>query len=295
MDTKSTNQHGKSEVRLEDDALVRGAGRFVEDAPQPNQAYAAFVRSPHAHARMVRSNAEAAQGAGRRRGAHPPRSRPPASAPPRGIRRSPAAAAKLIMPFRPALAGERVMHVGEAGRAGGRRDARAGQDAAEQVAVEYEELPAVVDPRDAMQSGAPQLPPKRRAMSRSTGRASVGRRRQCARGRRDHRRRRMSRASRASTSASSSTRWSRAARPRATTRRPTATRCAPARRARAPQRDQIVAMMGMAEREAARHHRGRRRRVRPEDPGLSGISGLLVAAKQTGRPVPGWRRARNRS
>src|ERR1043165_7013803 len=40
------------EPRVEDDALIRGRGRFVEDAPQPNQAYAVFVRSPHAHARI---------------------------------------------------------------------------------------------------------------------------------------------------------------------------------------------------------------------------------------------------
>ena len=41
------------EPRVEDDYLVRGAGRFVADAPQPGQAAAAFVRSPHAHARIV--------------------------------------------------------------------------------------------------------------------------------------------------------------------------------------------------------------------------------------------------
>ena len=37
---------------MEDDALMRGLGRFVEDAPQPNQAHGVFVRSPHAHARI---------------------------------------------------------------------------------------------------------------------------------------------------------------------------------------------------------------------------------------------------
>jgi len=40
------------EPRVEDDALIRGLGRFVEDAPQPNQAHGAFVRSPYAHARI---------------------------------------------------------------------------------------------------------------------------------------------------------------------------------------------------------------------------------------------------
>ena len=53
MDSKTTVQHGKREVRLEDDALVRGAGRFIDDARFPNQAFAAFVRSPHAHAKLV--------------------------------------------------------------------------------------------------------------------------------------------------------------------------------------------------------------------------------------------------
>ena len=42
----------KSEPRVEDDALVRGQGRFADDPRLPNQAYAVFVRSPHAHARI---------------------------------------------------------------------------------------------------------------------------------------------------------------------------------------------------------------------------------------------------
>ena len=50
MDSRPLAHHGKSEVRLEDDALVRGAGQFVDDPRLPNQAYAVFVRSPHAHA-----------------------------------------------------------------------------------------------------------------------------------------------------------------------------------------------------------------------------------------------------
>ena len=53
MDSKTSPQHGKREVRLEDDALVRGAGRFVDDARFPAQAFAVFVRSPHAFAKIV--------------------------------------------------------------------------------------------------------------------------------------------------------------------------------------------------------------------------------------------------
>src|SRR6185437_848567 len=49
----ATNQTRARELRLEDNALVRGAGRFVDDARFPNQAFAVFVRSPHAFARIV--------------------------------------------------------------------------------------------------------------------------------------------------------------------------------------------------------------------------------------------------
>jgi aerobic carbon-monoxide dehydrogenase large subunit len=46
--------------RVEDDPLVRGHGRYIADAPLPNQAYAYFVRSPHAFARIVSIDIEAA-------------------------------------------------------------------------------------------------------------------------------------------------------------------------------------------------------------------------------------------
>src|SRR5882762_9111945 len=62
VDQSAENDH-RFEPRVEDDALLRGLGRFVEDAPQPNQAYAAFVRSPRAHARIRSIDIAAARGA----------------------------------------------------------------------------------------------------------------------------------------------------------------------------------------------------------------------------------------
>lgn len=47
--------------RLEDDALLRGRGRFVDDIALPGMLHAAFVRSPHAHARLLGIDAEAAR------------------------------------------------------------------------------------------------------------------------------------------------------------------------------------------------------------------------------------------
>src|SRR5579863_5192108 len=53
MDAKTDTESHAFHGRVEDDVLVRGCGRFVADAPLPNQSYAYFVRSPHAFARIV--------------------------------------------------------------------------------------------------------------------------------------------------------------------------------------------------------------------------------------------------
>ena len=39
--------------RFEDLRFVRGSGNYTDDISVPDQAYAAFVRAPHAHARIV--------------------------------------------------------------------------------------------------------------------------------------------------------------------------------------------------------------------------------------------------
>ncbi|MBV9347506.1 MAG: xanthine dehydrogenase family protein molybdopterin-binding subunit [Pseudolabrys sp.] len=159
MDTKTTAKHGQREVRLEDNALVRGAGRFVDDARFPNQAFAVFVRSPHAHAKIAAINTDEAakskgmigiltaadmQAAGvKTAGKHPP-------LPGRGGK-------DLIQPFRPVLAGDRVLYVGEAVAMVVADSVGNAQDGADKIVVEYEEQPALVDPRDAVKAGAPQI------------------------------------------------------------------------------------------------------------------------------------------
>jgi carbon-monoxide dehydrogenase large subunit len=158
----TANQHGTREVRLEDDALVRGYGRFVDDARFPNQAFAVFVRSPHAFARIVSVDTAAARAskgvlavltaadmneAGlKTAGRHPPIKG-------RGGK-------DLIQPFRPTLAGERVLYVGEAVAMVVAETVGQAQDGADLVTVEYEEQPAVVAPRDALKPDAPQLHPE---------------------------------------------------------------------------------------------------------------------------------------
>ena len=48
-----TDLIGQSVPRVEDRRLLTGDGRFIDDLNLPNQAYAVFVRSEHAHARLL--------------------------------------------------------------------------------------------------------------------------------------------------------------------------------------------------------------------------------------------------
>jgi carbon-monoxide dehydrogenase large subunit len=147
------------EPRVEDAALVQGLGRFVEDAPQPNQAHAAFVRSPHAHARIRSIDITAARAAKGVVAVLTHREIEAAGVgstslhPPLDGRNG----VKLIVPFRPALAGERVLHVGQPVVMVVAETAALAQDAAELVQIDYEELDAVADVRAALETNAPQL------------------------------------------------------------------------------------------------------------------------------------------
>src|SRR5438093_645608 len=51
---------GASVKRREDVRLLMGQGRYAEDVNAPGQAYAAFVRSPHAHAEVISVDAKPA-------------------------------------------------------------------------------------------------------------------------------------------------------------------------------------------------------------------------------------------
>ena len=52
---------GHTVRRIEDPTLVRGRGQFADDVTPAGSAYAVFVRSPHAHARIVSIDADGAR------------------------------------------------------------------------------------------------------------------------------------------------------------------------------------------------------------------------------------------
>ena len=148
---------GQPVRRLEDDALLAGSGRFIDDLDLPRAAHAVFVRSPQVHARVLGIDKSAAlampgvlavftaadlQAAGiggmtstlaqRNRDGSAPQPTP-----------------------RPVLADACVRFVGEAVAMVVAETAREARDGAEAVTVDYEALTHEIDPRAALAPGAP--------------------------------------------------------------------------------------------------------------------------------------------
>jgi aerobic carbon-monoxide dehydrogenase large subunit len=140
--------------RLEDDRMLTGRGRYVADWNLPGQAYAHFLRSDRAHAEIVSiSKDEALRSKGVLAiytGEDLDLKSLPAALPVKGR-----GGMELINPGRPALAKGRVRFAGDAVAMIVAESPTAAQDAAELVAVEYRDLPAVVSTEQALGPGAP--------------------------------------------------------------------------------------------------------------------------------------------
>jgi len=145
--------------RLEDARLVTGRGRYASDWNVEGQRYACFLRSDRAHARIVRIDASRARA---QRGVHAVYLGEDAVAagfvrPPHLLTFPGIGGMKARAPERPALAAETVRYVGEPVAMVVAETPALAQDAAETIDVEYEDLPVVVHPEDALAPGAPQL------------------------------------------------------------------------------------------------------------------------------------------
>jgi len=130
---------GQRILRVEDDRFLRGEGLYVENQEVPGSLHATFVRSPVAHARIAGIDTSAVASvpgaqvftaADVELGAFPP---PPI----------PRINDKMVRPF---LASDVVRFVGDIVAVVLTEDRAAGADAAELVLVDYDPLPAVVDP-----------------------------------------------------------------------------------------------------------------------------------------------------
>jgi carbon-monoxide dehydrogenase large subunit len=156
---------GRPVRRKEDQRLLTGRGRFSDDFNLPGQAYAAIVRSPHPHARIRRiEKTQALTMPGMlavltgqdclEDGLSPIPHNPVPQTRFDMKLTGPGGGAIFIGPQLP-LPADRVRHVGEAVAIVVAQTAAQAFDAAEAVAVEYEELPRVVSPQAALAKGAP--------------------------------------------------------------------------------------------------------------------------------------------
>ena len=148
---------GQAVTRIEDAALVQGAGRYTDDFELAGAAHAYVLRSPHAHARIASIDVAAARkahgvvailtGAD---AAADGLGDIPCLVPVTNIDGSPRADTP-----RPVLARERVRHVGDPVALVVAETLAQAKDAAELIAIDYEPLPAVADTRGATLPEAP--------------------------------------------------------------------------------------------------------------------------------------------
>jgi carbon-monoxide dehydrogenase large subunit len=149
---------GQSVRRLEDDALLVGAGQFTSDMDAAGQASLFFLRSPYPHARIV--SIDTAQASAMPGVLHIVTGADLVAA---GVKLIPGSTFKRLdrlpcaAPDRRALAHERVRFVGEAVVAVVALSLQQARDAAEAIVVDYDELPMVVHLSDALAADAPRL------------------------------------------------------------------------------------------------------------------------------------------
>ena len=150
---------GTRVVRIEDPRLLTAGGTYVDDLRVPQLTGAArvtFVRSHHGHALITGVDASAALAAPgviavltyQDINDIPPPPPPPEGGPPPGSEAAPLPMGGVWQ--EPLLAVDRVRFVGEPVAMVLTDDSYQGEDAAELVSVDYEPLPAIVDPADAL-------------------------------------------------------------------------------------------------------------------------------------------------
>src|SRR6516162_4319378 len=150
---------GQSVRREEDLRLLKGKGRYVDDVREPLEARGYVLRSPHAHARIITLDVRQAKTAPgvlavltgedlRRRGL--------GTLMP-GVRRRRRNGAPAFACPQPLLAQSRVRYIGDPVAFIVAETSNQAKDAAEQIAVEYESLPAVIGAEAALAPDAPSV------------------------------------------------------------------------------------------------------------------------------------------
>ena len=147
MTDLSNSPIGKSIARKEDQRFLTGVGQYTDDVVMPRQTYAAFLRSPHAHARIRSLDTGAASAApgvvAIFTGADLQESK--IGGLPCGWLIHSKDGTPMKEPAHPVLAHEKVRHVGDQVALVVAETYLQAKDAAELIDVDYEILPAVAD------------------------------------------------------------------------------------------------------------------------------------------------------
>ena len=150
---------GKSVKRVEDNRFLKGEGKYTDDFNMPNQTFAVYLRSPHAHANLVSVDISAAKAMDGVINVFTGKDIKDA-----GIVGSICGwqvdfknGDTMKEPGHPILAVDKVRHVGDAVALVIAEDIGTAKDAAGAVEVNYDVLDAIVDPKAAVQNGAPQV------------------------------------------------------------------------------------------------------------------------------------------
>ena len=151
---------GTSARRLDGAPKVTGATRYTADHSLPNMIWGKCLRSPLPHARIRRLDVEKAKNL-------------------KGVFAVLTAAdlpdrlTGIILKDMPVLARDRVRFIGERVAVVGAASPEIAEEALSRIEVDYEELPAVYDPLQAMAAGAP-LSPRAAQKLRRTAPAAAG-------------------------------------------------------------------------------------------------------------------------
>lgn len=145
--------------RREDERLLTGKGCYTADWNLPRQVYACFLRADRAHAKILGIDAERARA---RPGVHlvltaEDLDQAGFKSLPGGVAFEGVAGQKMKKPFWPALARTHVHYVGQPLVLVVAESVLLAQDAAEEIALDFEDLPAAVGFDDATRAGATQI------------------------------------------------------------------------------------------------------------------------------------------
>ena len=147
----ATSLVGSRIKRREDPRLIMGRGTYVDDIQLPRMTYAAILRSPYAHARILSINVDKAKAlpgvVAVMTGADLQGKNVPCGWTLPDIKVAP----------HPALAVGRVRYTGDAVAVVVAEERYIARDALDLIEVDFEPLPVVVDAEKAIQPGAPQL------------------------------------------------------------------------------------------------------------------------------------------